>query len=187
MKYLILGGVAAGTKTAAKLKRENRSDEVVLLTKGQEISYAGCGLPYYIGGAIESRDALIVNTPAKFSALTGVQVLTGLEATQVDSAAKTVTARTAAGEESLHAYDKLIIATGASALRPPIDGIQKAGIHTLRTPDDAEAIRAAAEPEQAGRGRRRRLHRPGGSGKPEGQGCPGDHRGCGGPTAPQRL
>lgn len=145
MKYLILGGVAAGTKTAAKLKRENRNDEVVLLTKGQEISYAGCGLPYYIGGAIESRDALIVNTPAKFSALTGVQVLTGLEATQVDPAAKTVTARTAAGEESLHAYDKLIIATGASALRPPIDGIQKAGIHTLRTPDDAGAIRAAAE------------------------------------------
>ena len=80
MKHLILGGVAAGTKTAAKLKRENRQDQVVLLTKGTDISYAGCGLPYYIGGAIESREELIVNTPEKFAALTGVEVHTGMEA-----------------------------------------------------------------------------------------------------------
>ena len=146
MKYLILGGVAAGTKTAAKLKRENRADEVVILTKSSEISYAGCGLPYYIGGAIESREELIVNTPAKFSKLTGVEVVTGQEAVVVDPAAKTVTARNVAtGEETVHSYDKLVIATGASAVVPPIEGAKKNGVYTLRTPDDAEAIRTAAE------------------------------------------
>ena len=146
MKYLILGGVAAGTKTAAKLTRENRADEVVILTKSAEISYAGCGMPYYIGGVIESRDELIVNTPAKFSKLTGVEVLTQLEAVAVDPAAKTVTAQNVlTGEKTVHSYDKLIIATGASAMVPPIEGADKKGVHTLRTPDDATAIRSAAE------------------------------------------
>ena len=65
MKVLIIGGVAAGTKTAAKLKREDRSMEVTVITKDQDISYAGCGLPYYVGGFIESRDELIVNTPGR--------------------------------------------------------------------------------------------------------------------------
>ena len=80
MKVLIIGGVAAGTKAAAKLKREDRSLEVTVITKDKDISYAGCGLPYYVGGLIESRDELIVNTPQKYSGLTGVQVLTGKEA-----------------------------------------------------------------------------------------------------------
>ena len=63
MKVIIIGGVAAGTKTAAKLKRERPQDQVILYTKGKDISYAGCGLPYYVGGVIQSEDALIVNTP----------------------------------------------------------------------------------------------------------------------------
>ena len=90
MKILIIGGVAAGTKTAAKLKRENRDAEVTVITKGADISYAGCGLPYYVGGLIEERDELIVNTPAKYSALTGVTVLTEKEAVAVHADAKTV-------------------------------------------------------------------------------------------------
>ena len=77
MKVLIIGGVAAGTKTAAKLKREDRSIDVTVVTKDQDISYAGCGLPYYVGGFIESRDELIVNTPQKYSGLTGVEVAYG--------------------------------------------------------------------------------------------------------------
>ena len=81
MNVLIIGGVAAGTKTAAKLKRENRDTEVTIITKGKEISYAGCGLPYYVGGLIREPEELIVNTPEKYAALTGVRVLTETEAT----------------------------------------------------------------------------------------------------------
>ena len=80
MKVLILGGVAAGTKAAAKLKREDRSAQVTLITKIADISYAGCGLPYYVGGVIEERGDLIVNTPEKYAALTGVTVYTLREA-----------------------------------------------------------------------------------------------------------
>ena len=79
MKTVIIGGVAAGTKVAAKLKREAPQDEVVIYTKSKDISYAGCGLPYYIGGAIPTEEELIVNTPAKFMGLTGAVVHTSSE------------------------------------------------------------------------------------------------------------
>ena len=85
MKILIIGGVAAGTKAAAKLKRCNRDADVRILTKSTEISYAGCGLPYFVGGSIEDRSELVVNTPEKFSALTGAAVTVGCEATAVDT------------------------------------------------------------------------------------------------------
>ncbi|MBQ2992075.1 MAG: pyridine nucleotide-disulfide oxidoreductase, partial [Clostridia bacterium] len=71
MKIVVLGGVAAGTKIAAKLMREDRSNEVVILNKGENISYAGCGLPYYVGHVIGEKEELIVNTPAKYEGLTG--------------------------------------------------------------------------------------------------------------------
>ena len=90
MKIVILGGVAAGTKIAAKLMRENRNYEVFILNKGAEISYAGCGLPYYVGHVIEEKSSLIVHTPEKYTALTGAHVLTGVEATKVDRARKEV-------------------------------------------------------------------------------------------------
>ena len=93
MKVLIIGGVAAGTKAAAKLKREDRSLDITILTRDRDISYAGCGLPYYVGGLIESRDQLIVNTPEKYAALTGVQVRTGREAVGLKAAEKKVEVR----------------------------------------------------------------------------------------------
>ena len=146
MNVLIIGGVAAGTKTAAKLKREDRSIRVTLITKDKDISYAGCGLPYYVGGLIESREELIVNTPQKYAALTGVEVLVGREATALDSEKKTVTARNVdTGETEAYAYDRLVIATGASPALPPVEGINKAGVFTMRHPDDAIAIRAFAQ------------------------------------------
>ena len=141
MKVVVLGGVAAGTKVAAKLKRENRDNEVVIYTKEKEISYAGCGLPYYIGGAIENRESLVVNTPQKYSSLTGVEVKTEMEAVSVDKDNKTVSFKNG---ESV-SYDKLIIATGASPIRPEFDGVDKEGIFTLRSVDDAVAIRSYAE------------------------------------------
>lgn len=142
MKVLVIGAVAAGTKAAAKLKRCDRSAEVTVITKSADISYAGCGLPYYIGGVIDSREELIVNTPQSFESLTGVRVLTGREATALDSAQKTVKAvNLETGEEELYSYDSLVIAAGASAVCPPVPGAELPGVFTLRTPDDAIAIR----------------------------------------------
>ncbi|AYD39544.1 pyridine nucleotide-disulfide oxidoreductase [Clostridium fermenticellae] len=142
MKILIIGGVAAGTKVAAKLKRENRKDEVTILTMSKDISYAGCGLPYYIGDVIKEQDQLIVNTPESFSMLTGVNVLTETEVTEVNSDKKTVEAvNLNTNEISTYSYDKLIISTGAKPIKPPFEGINLDGIFTLRTPDDAVAIK----------------------------------------------
>ncbi|MDE7280621.1 MAG: FAD-dependent oxidoreductase, partial [Ruminiclostridium sp.] len=143
MKIVVIGGVAAGTKAAAKIKRQDRSAEVEIYTKSADISYAGCGLPYYVGGEIESREELIVNTPAKFSALTGVNVFTGQEAVKVDHSAKTVTVRSLTdGSRRDVAYDKLIVATGASPVIPDIEGKDLGGVFSVRTPDDAIAIRS---------------------------------------------
>ena len=144
MKIVVLGGVAAGTKAAAKLMREDRSNEVILLNKGESISYAGCGLPYYVGHVIEDRDELIVNTPERYEALTGVKVLTGTEAIKVDRTARQVTAvNLATGEQTVYGYDKLVIATGASPVRPPIEGIDLQNVFFMRTPQDAIALRDA--------------------------------------------
>ena len=146
MKVLIIGGVAAGTKAAAKLKREDRSIEVTVITKDKDISYAGCGLPYYVGGLIESRDELIVNTPQKYSGLTGVEVRTGKEAVALDADKKEVTVKdTATGETEVCSYDKLVLAVGASPAELPIEGRDLPGVFRMRTPDDAEGIRAYAE------------------------------------------
>ena len=141
MKYILLGGVAAGTKTAAKLKREDINNEVTIYTKEKEISYAGCGLPYYIGGAIEERESLVVNTPEKYSSLTGVEVKTEMEAVSVDKDKKVVSFKNG---DSV-SYDRLIIATGASPIKPEVDGIKLDGVFTLRSVDDAVAIRAYGE------------------------------------------
>lgn len=146
MKIVVIGGVAAGTKAAAKLKREQPDAEVVLYSKGQDISYAGCGLPYYVGGSIPTRDDLIVNTPAKYAGLTRVAVHTGQEAVAVDPAAKTVTLRaTADGAAHTEGYDKLILAVGAEPFVPDVPGTGLAGVFTMRTPDDAIAMRSWAE------------------------------------------
>ena len=142
MKVLVLGGVAAGTKVAAKLMREDRGNEVVVLNKGENISYAGCGLPYYVGHVIEDREQLIVNTPEKYSKLTGVTVLTETEAIKVDPEAKQVTAKNVkTGEEQTHAYDKLVISVGASPIKPPIEGCELENVFFVRTPEDAIKIR----------------------------------------------
>ena len=146
MKVLVLGGVAAGTKAAAKLKRESRDIDVKILAKGRDISYAGCGLPYFIGEIIPDRSDLIVNTPEKFSSLTGVEVVTGAEVTDVDFPSKTVT-YTRDGNEEKEGYDRLIIATGAESIVPPVPGVDLKGVFTVRTPDDAEKIKEYAKRE----------------------------------------
>lgn len=146
MKVLVIGGVAAGTKTAAKLKRENRDLDVTLITKGENISYAGCGLPYYVGGIIENKSDLIVNTPKSFSDLTQVEVRTGIEALSIDRNEKIVNAiNLNNNEEVKFNYDKLVIATGADPVKPPIEGIDLEGVYYMRTPNDAIAVREVVE------------------------------------------
>lgn len=142
MKVLVIGGVAAGTKVAAKLKRECPQCQVQILTKGMDISYAGCGLPYYVGHVIENRAELVVNTPAAFTDLTGAQVRTGVEVTALDRASKTVTAKDlTTGEVFSECYDKLVIATGAHSFVPKCEGTDLENVFFLRTPDDAVALR----------------------------------------------
>lgn len=146
MKVLVLGGVAAGTKAAAKLMREDRSCEVTVLTKGRDISYAGCGLPYYVGGVIQEKSELIVNTPEKFAALTGAGVRTETEAVAVHPDRHVVEAKDLkTGEVTEYNYDKLVIATGASPFVPPIQGLDLKNVFVMRTPDDAIGLREAVE------------------------------------------
>ena len=140
MKVIIIGGVAAGTKTAAKLKRENPNDEVIIYTKSKDISYAGCGLPYYVGGAVESDEELVVNTPEKFTALTGVSVYTEKEVTALNSGNKTITVN---GENV--SYDKLVLAVGAEPVIPDVKGVNLDGVFTVREPADAVKIKNYSE------------------------------------------
>ena len=135
MKVVIVGGVAAGTKVAAKLKREEPDWQVKILTKGPDISYAGCGLPYYVGHVIEERDELVVNTPEAFAALTGAQVQVGVEVTGLDRAGKTVAAKDlSTGETFTESYDKLVLAVGAHSFVPQCEGVDLENVFFLRTP-----------------------------------------------------
>lgn len=146
VKVLIIGGVAAGTKVAAKLKREDFGADVTILTMGKDISYAGCGLPYYVGDVIRDRKQLIVNTPDSFEKLTGVRVVTETEAVKVNRQEKTVEAvSTVTGERSVYGYDKLVIATGASPIKPPLEGMDLEGVFFMRTPEDAITLRERIE------------------------------------------
>ena len=146
MKVLIIGGVAAGTKVAAKLKRENRNHEVTILTDSKDISYAGCGLPYYVGDIITDRDELIVNTPETFTELTGAKVLTKVRVTEVNPETHTVEALDLeTNKTSTYEYDKLVIATGADPIKPPLDGVDLENVFLMRTPEDAIALKDAVE------------------------------------------
>lgn len=141
MNIVVIGGVAAGTKAAAKLMRQNRSSSVTIYTKSKDISYAGCGLPYYVGGSIENREELIVNTPASFSGLTGAVVKTEMEAVSLDATAKTV----AFADGQTVSYDKLIIATGADPIVPRLAGTELPCVFTMRKPEDAIGLRNYVE------------------------------------------
>ncbi len=146
MKVLIIGGVAAGTKVAAKLKRENRNHDVKLLTDSKDISYAGCGLPYYVGEVIKDREELIVNTPKSFSELTGVKVITETKVIKVNPDSKTVeVVDLNSNENKEYTYDKLVIATGASPIKPPLEGMDLDGVYFMRTPEDAITLRDEIE------------------------------------------
>lgn len=141
-RYLIIGGVAGGATAAARIRRLSEEAEIILLEKGAYISYANCGLPYYIGGVIEERERLFVQTPEAFGKRFNIDVRTQSEVIHIDTANQHVTVRKASGEEYTERYDKLLLSPGATPVVPPLPGIQSEGIFTLRNVDDTDRIKA---------------------------------------------
>lgn len=142
MKYLIVGGVAGGATVAARLRRIDENAEIILFERGKYVSYANCGLPYYIGGTITERDKLFVQTAQGFTARFNIDIRTEQEVTAIHPKEKTVeirelnTART-----YIENYDKLILSPGAEPLRPGIEGINSDKIFTLRNVPDTDTIK----------------------------------------------
>lgn len=141
MKYLIVGGVAGGATAAARIRRNTESAEIILLEKGAYISYANCGLPYYIGGVIDDRNKLFVQTPEAFGRRFRIDVRTNSEVISVDTRNKTVTVRTTDSRTYSETYDKLLLSPGASPVVPPLPGIMSKGIFTLRNVQDTDRIK----------------------------------------------
>ena len=149
LKVVIIGGVAAGPKTAAKIMRLSPQAEVTLLEKGKFISYAGCGLPYYVSGVVkEQKDLMstpirVLRDPAFFQKVKNIKVLTETEALEIDCARKRVRARrNGAAEDFWLDYDKLVVATGAQPVIPPIPKVSLENITTLHSVPDGDRIKA---------------------------------------------
>lgn len=153
MKVVIVGGVAGGATAAARLRRLDESAEIVILERSNFISYANCGLPYYIGGAIASSRELTLQTPESFRRRFRIDVRVGNEAVNIDRNRKTVTVKNlATGEIYEEGYDKLLLSPGAKPNKPEIPGIDSEKIFTLRTVEDTLKIKAFTErskPESA--------------------------------------
>lgn len=142
MRILIIGGVAGGATTAARLRRINEDAEIIIFERGRHISYANCGLPYYIGGVIEERDRLFVQTPENFLANYRLVVRLRHEVTAIDPSRKEITVRDLdADTETTESYDKLVLSPGAEPFKPPIPGINNDGIFTLRGVPETDAIK----------------------------------------------
>ena len=151
MKVLIIGGVAGGATAAARLRRLDESAEIVILERSGYVSYANCGLPYYIGGVIEKKQALTLQTKESFWNRFHIDVRLNSEALSIDRERNTVRVRHLLdGSEYEEAYDKLILSPGAKALRPPLPGIDSPRIFTLRTVEDTFAIREQIEKTRPG-------------------------------------
>ena len=143
MKYIIVGAVAGGASTAARLRRLNEHAEIIIFEKGEYISYANCGLPYYIGDVIKDRNKLFVQSAAAFNQRFNIDVRVQTEVTNINPSAKTITAVSQlTGESYEETYDKLILSPGAEPVRPPLPGINHKGIFTLRNVKDTDYIKS---------------------------------------------
>jgi NADPH-dependent 2,4-dienoyl-CoA reductase/sulfur reductase-like enzyme/peroxiredoxin family protein/TusA-related sulfurtransferase/rhodanese-related sulfurtransferase len=145
LQIVIVGGVAAGASAAARARRLSEKARITIIERGSDVSFANCGLPYHIGGEIADRARLSVQTPEGLAALLNLDVRTRTEAVFIDRARKTLRVRpTGGGTEEMLSYDKLILAPGASPLRPSLPGIDDPRIHTLRSLEDMDRIKIAA-------------------------------------------
>ena len=146
MKLLIVGGVAGGASAAARSRRLSEEAEIILFERGPDVSFANCGLPYYVGGEIAERKKLLVTTPELLRTRFRLDVRTRSVVEAIDRSAKTVRVRDLeSGREYVESYDKLLLAPGAAPLRPPLPGIDLPGIFTLRNLQDVDQIKQRAD------------------------------------------
>ena len=141
MKHIIIGGVAGGATAAARIRRADEGAEIVMLERGKYISYANCGLPYYIGGVISDRERLFVQTPESFGKRFNIDVRVENEVVEIQPKEHAVTIRRKDGSLYKETYDKLLLSPGASPVRPPLPGIDSEGIFTLRNVNDTDRIK----------------------------------------------
>lgn len=137
--FVIVGGDAAGMSAASKAKREVPEMDVIVFEKGEWVSYAACGMPYYVKGAVDDLDDLVAVTPEQFREEREVDLRTGHEVVGIDPEAETVTVE-GGGEQFEQSYDHLLIGTGATAIKPPFDGLDLDGVFTIHDMDEADAI-----------------------------------------------
>ena len=140
-KILIVGGVAGGASTATRLRRLDETFEIIMFEKGEYISFANCGLPYYIGDVIQNRDSLILQTPEKIKNRFNIDVRNNSEVIRVDSINKNVSVKKINGEIYTETFDYLVLAPGAKPIQPPIEGISNDKIFTLRNIKDMDMIK----------------------------------------------
>lgn len=146
MRLLIVGGVAGGASAAARARRLSEDAHIILFERGPDVSFANCGLPYYVGGEIAEREKLLVTTPERLRRRFKLDVRIRSSVEAIDRAAKTIRVRDLASErEYQESYDKLILAPGAAPLRPPIPGIDTPGIFTLRNLQDVDRIKQCVD------------------------------------------
>ena len=142
MRVVVVGGVAGGMSAAARLRRRDEEADIIVVERGPYVSFANCGLPYYVGGEIADPARLLLHTPQSLKAALNLDVRINSEASAINPAAHAVrVTNTKTGEAYPLSYDRLILTPGAFAARPPIDGLDSARVHTLRTVDDALALR----------------------------------------------
>lgn len=141
-RTIIVGGVAGGATVAARLSRLGTEREIIIIERGEHVSFANCGLPYYIGGVIEKESSLLLATPELFRTRYGIDVLLRHEVYSIDPQQRTVgVTNLVTGEKMQMPYDELVLSPGAAPLRPPMPGVDLPGVMTLRTVPDANAIR----------------------------------------------
>jgi NADPH-dependent 2,4-dienoyl-CoA reductase/sulfur reductase-like enzyme/rhodanese-related sulfurtransferase len=151
-RVLIVGGVAGGASCAARLRRMDEHAAIVLFERSGDVSFANCGLPYYLGGVIADRSQLLVATPERFRHMFRIEVRTRQDVLAIDRAGKTIRVKSLqTGEESVERYDVLVLAPGAAPIRPPLPGIDLPGIFTLRNLDDTDCLAAKISQCPAGR------------------------------------
>jgi len=141
-KYLVVGGVAGGASTAARLRRLSEDDEIIMFEKGPHVSFSNCCLPYYLSGTVENADDLVLMTPEKFINQYNIDARVNNEVIPIDRKRKQVEVKNLLTNEIyIENYDKLILSPGAQPIKPPIKGIEKANVFTVRNVVDIDKLK----------------------------------------------